>query len=232
MNIQQPAASSGRKRQVFLVDDHPIVRDGLTQLVNREADLAVCGEAGEARAALRVIMAARPDIVVLDISLDGPDGLELLKDIREHLPDLPVLVLSMHDESVYAERALRAGANGYIMKHEASEKVLLAVRRILNREVYVSDQISEKMLRQYVGRTAGVNRSPIEDLTDRELEVYRMIGEGHGTREIAEKLHLSVKTVETYQAHIKEKMSFRSARQLVQHAIQWVISEKAHFPES
>jgi DNA-binding NarL/FixJ family response regulator len=230
VSLQQQAVLGAKKRQVFLVDDHAIVRQGLTQLVNREADLAVCGEAGEARTALRVILGARPDIVVLDISLDGPDGLELLKNLREHAPELPVLVLSMHDESVYAERALRAGANGYIMKHEAAEKVLLAMRRILNREVYVSDRVSDKMLRQYIGRTEDLKHSPIEDLTDRELEVFRMIGEGHGTRQIAEKLHLSVKTVESYQAHIKDKMSFRSARQLVQHAIQWVITEKSGGP--
>ena len=232
MTLGQRPVAGAKKRQVFVVDDHPIVRNGLTQLLNREADLSVCGEAGEAQNALGVIVEARPDVLILDISLNGPDGLDLLKEIREFMPDLPVLVLSMHDESIYAERALRAGANGYIMKHEASEKVLLAVRRILNREVYVSDQVSETMLRQYVGRSSDVTHSPIEDLTDRELEVFRMIGEGHGTREIAEKLHLSVKTVETYQAHIKEKMSFRSARQLVQHAIQWVINEKKSAPRS
>jgi DNA-binding NarL/FixJ family response regulator len=214
------------KRRVFLVDDHPIVRQGLTQLFNREADLTVCGEAGQAQNAVGVTTATKPDILVLDISLDGPDGLDLLKEVRERIPDLPVLVLSMHDESIYAERALRAGANGYIMKHEDAEKVLMALRRILNREMYVSDRIAERMLRQYIGRAAGVNRSPVEGLTDRELEVFRMIGEGYGTRQIAEKLHLSVKTVETYQAHIKEKMSFRSARQLVQHAVLWVLAEK------
>ena len=221
-----------RQNSVLLVDDHPIVRQGLQQMIDREPDLTVCGEAEEARSALQAIAVLKPDIVVMDISLNGPSGIEILRTVRQTDAKLRVLVLSMHDETVYAERALRAGANGYIMKHEAAEKVLLAMRRILNHEVYVSDHISEKMLRQYVGRTAGMMHSPIEDLTDRELEVYRMIGEGHGTREIAEKLHLSVKTVETYQAHIKEKMSFRSARQLVQHAIQWVIGEKSHVPES
>jgi DNA-binding NarL/FixJ family response regulator len=132
----------------------------------------------------------------------------------------------MHDESIYAERALRAGANGYIMKQEATEKVLVALRRILNREVYVSERIANKMLRHYIGGSAGT-RSPITDLTDRELEVFRLIGDGHGTRQIAEELHLSVKTVESYQAHIKEKLSLHSARELVQHAIQWNISEKS-----
>jgi len=145
--------------------------------------------------------------------------------VRGKYPTLPVLILSMHDESIYAERALRAGANGYIMKQEATEKVLIAVRRILNREIYVSDRVANKMLQQYIGGAEKVH-SPIADLTDRELEVFRLIGDGHSTRQIAEDLHLSVKTVETYQAHIKEKLSLKSARELVQHAIQWNIREK------
>jgi DNA-binding NarL/FixJ family response regulator len=223
---ERQLATGSKKHQVFVVDDHPIVRQGLAQLINREADLAVCGEAGEASAALQAITGARPDILIIDISLSGPDGLELLKNIRERFPHLPVLVLSMHDESIYAERAVRAGANGYIMKQEATEKVLLAMRRILHGDVYVSDRVSNKMLRQYIGRTEVASHSPIENLSDRELEVFRMIGGGYGTRQIAEELHLSVKTVESYQAHIKEKMAFRSARELVQHAIQWVIGEK------
>jgi DNA-binding NarL/FixJ family response regulator len=223
---ERQLATGSKKHQVFVVDDHPIVRQGLAQLINREADLAVCGEAGEASAALQAIAGARPDILIIDISLSGPDGLELLKNIRERFPHLPVLVLSMHDESIYAERAVRAGANGYIMKQEATEKVLLAMRRILHGDVYVSDRVSNKMLRQYIGRTEVASHSPIENLSDRELEVFRMIGGGYGTRQIAEELHLSVKTVESYQAHIKEKMAFRSARELVQHAIQWVIGEK------
>jgi len=227
MTREEEAAASPARRRVFLVDDHPVVRLGLRQLFNREPDLTVCGEAGEAQSALGAITDAKPDILVLDISLNGPDGLDLLKEVRERLPDLPVLILSMHEESIYAERALRAGASGYIMKHENAEKVLLALRRILNREMYVSDRIADKMLRQYLGRGAVAKHSPVEDLTDRELEVFRLIGEGCGTRQIAGKLHLSVKTVETYQAHIKEKMSFHSARQLVQQAIQWVIAERS-----
>jgi len=215
-----------KKSKVFVVDDHPIVRQGLALLINRESDLTVSGEAEDAQTAMQAVIAARPDILVVDISLNGPDGLDLLKEIRMRYPDLPVLILSMHDESIYAERALRAGAQGYIMKQEATEKVLVALRRILSHEIYVSERIANRMLQRYIGsRSVGGPRS-IADLTDRELEVFRLIGEGHSTRQIAEELHISVKTVESYQAHIKEKLSLRSARELVQHAIQWNITEK------
>jgi DNA-binding NarL/FixJ family response regulator len=215
------------KSKVFVIDDHPIVRQGLALLINQQPDLVVCGEAEEANSALEGITICQPDILIVDISLNGPDGLELLKAIRVRDLSLPVLILSMHDESIYAERALRAGANGYIMKQEATEIVLVALRRILNREMYVSERVASKMLRRYISGSEGVSRSPVSELTDRELEVFRLIGEGHGTRKIAEELHLSVKTVESYQAHIKDKLSLRNARELVQHAIQWAISEKA-----
>ena len=217
---------SAKKKAVFVVDDHPIVRQGLTLLINRESDLAVCGEAEEMHAALAAIPTARPDILIVDISLNGPDGLELLKNIRITLPRLPVLILSMHDESIYAERALRAGAKGYIMKQEATEKVLVALRRILGGEIYVSARIANSMLQHYVHGGNSSPQSSVSELTDRELEVFRLIGEGHGTRQIAEALHLSVKTVESYQAHIKEKLCLRSARELVQHAVEWNVREK------
>ena len=213
------------KKAVLVVDDHPLMRQGLALLINQQQDMQVCGEAEEAQAAMQAIARRRPDIMILDISLNGPDGLELLKSIRATDPDLPVLVLSMHDEAIYAERVLRARANGYIMKQEATEKVLVAVRRILNGEVYLSDRMSNKMLQQYIGGAPSVIQSRIASLSDRELEVFRLIGEGRGTREIAEELHLSVKTVETYQAHIKEKLALRSGRELIQHAIQWKINE-------
>jgi DNA-binding NarL/FixJ family response regulator len=218
--------SYAKKKMVFVVDDHPIVRQGLTLLINQESDLAVCGEAEEMHSALSAILTVRPDILIVDISLNGPDGLELLKNIRINSPRLPVLILSMHDESIYAERALRAGANGYIMKQEATEKVLVALRRILNGEIYVSEKIANSMLQHYVRGATPSEHSSVSELTDRELEVFRLIGEGHGTRQIAEALHLSVKTVESYQAHIKEKLSLRSARELVQHAIEWTVREK------
>jgi DNA-binding NarL/FixJ family response regulator len=201
------------------------MRQGLALLINQQQDMQVCGEAEEAQAAMHAIAQLRPDIMILDISLSGPDGLELLKNIRASNPDLPVLILSMHDEAIYAERALRARANGYIMKQEATEKVLVAVRRILNGEVYLSERMSNKMLQQYIGGAPSMIQSRIASLSDRELEVFRLIGEGRATREIAEELHLSIKTVETYQAHIKEKLSLRSGRELIQHAIQWKINE-------
>jgi len=215
-----------RKKTVFIVDDHPLLRQGLALLIDREADLTVCGEAEEAQAALMAIGEKKPDILIVDISLNGPDGLDLLKNLRMLYPDLPVLILSMHDESIYAERALRARANGYIMKQEATEKVLVAVRRILDGEIYLSDRMANKLLHQYVSGASADAHSQLSALSDRELEVFRLIGEGRGTRQIAEKLHLSIKTVETYQAHIKDKLSLRSGRELVQHAIQAKISEK------
>ena len=216
-----------RKNRVLVVDDHPIVRQGLTLLINQESDLSVCGEAEGATGAMNVLASVKPDILIVDISLNGPDGIDLLKNVRSSHPTLPVLILSMHDESIYAERALRAGANGYIMKQEATEKVLVALRRILGGEIYVSDRIANKMLKHYIAGSGTVRNSSIADLSDRELEVFRLIGEGHGTRQIAEELHLSVKTVESYQAHIKEKLSLRSARELMQHAIQWNMNEKS-----
>lgn len=217
--------SQNGKKTVLVVDDHPLMRQGLALLINQQQDLRVCGEAEEAQAAMHAIAQLRPDIMILDISLNGPDGLDILKTIRTSNPDLPVLILSMHDEAIYAERALRARANGYIMKQEATEKVLVAVRRILNGEVYLSERMSNKMLQQYIGGAPSMIQSRIASLSDRELEVFRMIGEGRGTREIAEELHLSIKTVETYQAHIKEKLALRSGRELIQHAIQWKIGD-------
>jgi DNA-binding NarL/FixJ family response regulator len=213
------------KCRVFLIDDHPIVRQGLALFIDREPDLMVCGEADGATSALQAIRDALPNFIVLDISLDGPDGLDLLKVLRAEYPNLPVLILSMHDESAYAERALRAGANGYIMKQEATEKVLTAIRHILRGDVYLSDRLTKRMLQQFV-HGAVSPRDPLAKLSDRELEVYRLIGAGHGTRQIADELHVSTKTVESYQAHIKEKLLLRNARELVQHAIESSVNEK------
>ena len=216
-----------QKKTVFVVDDHPLLRQGLAMLINRESDLMVCGEAEEAPTAMKALAAARPDIVIADISLNGPDGLDLLKNLRILYPDLPVLILSMHDESIYAERALRARANGYIMKQEATEKVLVAVRRILDGEIYLSYRMANRLLQQYMSGQTAETDSRLTALSDRELEVFRLIGDGLSTRRIAEVLHLSMKTVESYQAHLKEKLSLRTGRELMQHAIQWKLSEKS-----
>jgi len=213
--------------RVFIVDDHPVVRQGLALLINREADLAVCGDAADAPSALQRLDALQPDIVILDLSLNGPDGLDLLKTIRGRNGALPVLVLSMLDESLYAERALRAGASGYIMKQEATEKVLVAIRRILGGGIYLSDRMANKVLHHFVGGSPAGENSPLSELTDREMEVFRLIGKGNSTRQIAEQLHISVKTVESYQAHIKEKLSLKNARELMQSAMRYGFGDNA-----
>ena len=221
---QKTQSSTDRrdKRTVLIVDDHPIVRQGLAQLINQEKDLEVCGQAGDAHEALQAIRQFHPDMVIVDIGLGDTSGVELIKDLKVQYPDLPVLTLSMYDEAVYGERALRAGAKGYVMKQEATEKVVTAIRHVLAGEVYVSSGMAAKMVSKFVGggtRTAG---SPADTLSDRELEVFRMIGEGFSTREMAEKLHLSVKTVETYRAHIKDKMGLQDTNELLRSAIRWV----------
>jgi DNA-binding NarL/FixJ family response regulator len=210
------------KRRVLIVDDHPIVRQGLAQLINQEKDLEVCGQAEEAHEAMQAIHQLQPDLVIVDIALKDTSGMELIKDLKVRYPNLPVLTLSMHDEAVYGERALRAGAKGYIMKQEATENVVTAIRRVLAGEVYVSNRMAASMVSKLVGGGARAIGSPAETLSDRELEVFRMIGEGYSTREMAEKLHLSIKTIETYRAHIKDKLGLQDANELLRSAIQWV----------
>jgi DNA-binding NarL/FixJ family response regulator len=209
------------KSRILLVDDHPIVRQGLSELINNEKDLVMSGTAEDLNKALEAIETLKPDLVIVDISLKGSNGIELLKNIKVRYPKMLVLMLSMHDESLYAVRALRAGASGYIMKQEATEKVLTAIRRVLNGEIYLSEKMEKKMMQQLVGGRAARSGSPIEDLSDRELEVFNLIGQGHGTRQIAEELHLSIKTIESHRAHIKEKLNLKNATELVQYAIQW-----------
>ena len=218
----QGGTNSRGKRMVLIVDDHPIVRQGLALLINQEKDLEVCGQAEDAHEAMQAIGRLDPDMVIVDIGLKDTSGIELIKDLKIQHPDLPVLTLSMYDEAVYGERALRAGARGYVMKQEATEKVVTAIRCVLAGEVYVSSGMAAKMVSKFVGggtRTAG---SPADSLSDRELEVFRMIGEGFSTREMAEKLHLSIKTVETYRAHIKDKLGLEDANELLRSAIRWV----------
>ncbi len=225
----QSKTGSREKRHILIVDDHPIVRQGLAQLIDQEPDLSVCGQAENAHDALSVIKTLDLDLVVVDITLKETSGMELIKDIKTRYPNLPVLTLSMHDEAIYAERALRAGAKGYIMKQEATERVVTAIRRVLKGEVYISDDMAAKMVSKMVGRVSGKGASPVERLSDRELEVFRLIGAGYGTREMADKLHLSIKTIETYRAHIKDKLGVQDANELLRSAIQWVNSEsRAH----
>jgi DNA-binding NarL/FixJ family response regulator len=226
----QPKNQSGlrkAKTRVLLIDDHPILRRGLAQLINQEADMSVCGEAEDAPKAFELVGTLHPDVAVVDISLKSGNGIELIKNVKARYPELPMLVLSMHDESLYAERALRAGGLGYIMKEEAIEQVLIAIRRVLTGEIFLSDKMKSKMLQQLAnGRTKAVV-SPIEHLTDRELEVFRLIGEGHSTRQIAGELHLSVRTVEAYREYIKAKLNLKNSTELVQHAFHWVHHEAA-----
>ncbi len=209
------------KHRIVIVDDHPIVRQGLAQLIEQEDDLHICGQAEDAHEAIRAIRELNPDLVIVDISLRTSSGIDLIKDIKAQFPALPVLTLSMHDEALYAERALRAGARGYIMKQEAPEEVVTAIRRVLAGTTYVSQGMAAKMVNKIVAGPGEKNASPVDRLSDRELEVFRLIGEGYGTREMAEKLYLSVKTIETYRAHIKEKLNLQDANELLRAAIRW-----------
>ena len=212
------------KAKIVIVDDHPIVRQGLKELINHENDLTVCGQAGDAHQAIKIIKSLSPDMVIVDITLKEKNGMELIKDIKVQYPNLPVLALSMHDETLYAERAIRAGARGYIMKQQATEKVVAAIRKVLKGEVYISERMVAKVMGKLAGVKTETSVSPLDCLSDRELEVFLMIGKGHGTRQIARKLHLSIKTIETYRSHIKEKLNFGDSTELLQYAIQWVNS--------
>jgi len=222
---KREAKSRKEENKILILDDHPIVRRGLAELIDQEEDLMVCGQAEDAYDAMEAIKTLKPDLVIVDISLKEKSGIEVIKDIKAQYPALIVLILSMHDESLYAERALRAGARGYIMKQEATEKVITAIRKVLSGQVYVSNRMAARMVGKFVGGGPDVGASEIDRLSDRELEVFCLIGQGHGTREIAEKLHLSVKTIETYRAHIKEKLNLTSAAELLRYAIRWVSSE-------
>jgi DNA-binding NarL/FixJ family response regulator len=214
------------KRTVFLVDDHPLVREWLTNLINQQPDLAVCGEAESAPQALQTIAAAKPEVAIVDLSLQDSSGIELIKDLKQCQPEVAVLVLTMHDELHYAERALRAGARGYIMKRETTRKVIGAIRQVLAGKLYVSDSVAMAMTAQFVEGKTLAGSSPVEQLSDRELEVFELLGQGRGTREIAETLRVSMKTVQAYCARIKEKLNLGSATELLREAIRW--NESTH----
>lgn len=212
--------------RVVIVEDHPMFREQLRVLIEKEDDLTVCGEADNVPAALALIQRLRPHLAIIDITLKGASGLDLLKDLRAHEIELPVLVLSMHDESLYAERALRAGARGYITKQEASAKVMTAIRQVLGGEIYLEPQFMRRMVHKVVARSDDTAR-PIDRLTDRELEVFELIGQGRTTREIGSRLSVGLTTVDTYRARIKEKLQLENAAQLHAEASRWVIERTA-----
>lgn len=228
-NAEPPVTPPKKKAEgatrVLLVDDHPVTRQGVAVLINQENDLVVCGEASSAPAAIDLVQREKPDLAIVDITLKTTSGIELLKNMRALAPQMPVLVMSMHDESLYAERALRAGAMGYIMKHEASDKVLLAIRRVLSGELFLSDKMKEKMLHRLVHNRKEEVVFSMDTLSDREMEVFQLIGNGYSTRQIAQQLNLSVKTIDSYREHLKVKLGLKAGADLVRHAIQWVRSE-------
>jgi DNA-binding NarL/FixJ family response regulator len=207
-------------RRVLIVDDHPMMREGLAQLIEHEPDLCAAHQADNAAQALQLIEAGLPDLVLLDISLPDKNGLEVIKDLHALHPALPILVVSMHDETLYAERVLRAGGRGYIMKQEGGKKLMQAIRHVLSGQIYVSESMSAKILAIFSGHRTNT-QSPIEQLTDREFEVFQLIGQGHGTRQIAQRLHLSVKTVEVHRGNIKKKLQLQSGNDVIRYAIRW-----------
>ncbi len=216
-----PAASI-RKFRIFLVDGHPVTREGLSTLIQRETDLEVCGAVGSPAEAVSAIQATQPDMMITDMSIPGRNGIEFIKDIHAVLPALPILVLSMHDETFYAERALRSGARGYLMKEASPQKLMEVIRLILSGGSFVSPQISARLVDAAIGRRPRGSNSPIEKLSDREFEVFQHIGNGKSTKEIAGTLHLSPKTVDVHRGRIKQKLQIRDAISLLHHAVRWV----------
>lgn len=220
--------SNQHKKRIILVDDHPILRKGMQDIINAELDFEVVGQFESAEQMINDYEKLDPDLVIIDISLPGMNGVELVKHLYARDPDLKNMVVSRHDESLYAERVLRAGAKGYIMKHEASDIIIKAIRKVLNGRIYVSDEISEKMLLNMATGNKDAIESPMEVLSDRELEVFELTGKGNSTRHIADKLHLSVKTVESYRARIKTKLNLENATELMRHAVKWVENDNVH----
>ena len=209
--------------RVFVADDHPIIRQGMVLLISQDPGLRVCGQAEKPSEVLQTISQAKPDVAILDLSFgEGIEGLQLVRQLRASYPKLRILVLSMHDESVFAERLLRAGANGYIMKQEAANKVLIAIHSVLRGEGYMSDKMKEKLLRKVTDGKTYLSASPLDTLSDREVEVFGLIGRGFGTRKIAEDLHVSIKTIESHREHIKRKLDIGNSSELVQRAVQWL----------
>jgi DNA-binding NarL/FixJ family response regulator len=223
--MQPKRAPSSSRIRVFLVDDHPIVRRGFQLLLGMEPGMMVCGEADSSPAALQKIIALKPDVAIIDLSLKGSGGLELIKQLRAQGLKLKLLVFTMRDEAIYAERALRAGADGYITKEEGTEKAIEAIRLLMQGKRYVSEKVAEKMMDTLVGGNPGA-QGAVQSLSDRELEVLELIGRGLGSREIAEKLHLSIKTVESHREHLKAKLGLTRATELVSYAFRWMHDEQ------
>jgi DNA-binding NarL/FixJ family response regulator len=219
-----PHAQQKRIR-ILLVDDHPMVRERLADVINREADLMVSGEAEDRHGAIEAILAQPPDLVIVDLKLKNSDGLELIKDIRARWPKMRMLVVSMHDESLYAERVIRAGASGYITKQEATRKILLAIRRVLTGSIYLNEKTASRLISRLMTNADQPTATPAESLADREFQVFELIGRGLNTHDIAHQLHIAVKTVETYRARIKQKLSLKDASELLQLAIAWSRSQ-------
>jgi DNA-binding NarL/FixJ family response regulator len=225
---ESKVSPSPAKHRILLVDDHPITRQGVGVLINQEADLEVIGETDSAPGAIALLHKQPADLAIIDITLKTTNGIELMKHIRVLAPDMPVLVMSMHDEGVYAERAMRAGARGYIMKQEASSRVLTAIRTVLAGELHLSDRMKERMLHRLVNNRKEEVRFSIDTLSDREMEVFQLIGEGYSTRQVAAKLNLSVKTIDSYREHLKLKLQLESGKDLVRYAIQWMKGASAN----
>jgi DNA-binding NarL/FixJ family response regulator len=224
--LQPGKVVASARKKILLVDDHPMMLVGLKTLIDAEPDLMVCAQARDAETALREIPNSRPDLVITDVSMPGRGGLELIKDLKSLHAGLPVLVISMHDEMLHAERALRAGARGYLMKEAGGEKMLEAIRKVLAGQIHVSEQISAKILDVFSSRRPQSIASPIEKLTDREFEIFQLIGQGLGTKAIAQRLNLSSKTIDVHRAHIKEKLELPDATSLVRHAVRWAETER------
>jgi DNA-binding NarL/FixJ family response regulator len=224
MALHTHSQKLSQKKRIVLVDKHPVFRHGLMQLINQQTDLVACGEADDAHTALALIVNLKPDLAVVDLALKKSLGIELIKDLKVQHSSLPVLVLSMHEESLYTERALRAGARGYIMKDEPGEEILLAIRRVLNGRIYLSHDMGTKLLSPLVNGGVDVSHSPVDRLSDRELEVFQLLGKAYETRQIAETLRVSVKTVESYREHIKVKLNLENSTQLIRKAVEWVQS--------
>jgi len=217
---EPPRPSGPPKKRILIVDDHAIMRDGLTEVINREPDLEICGQAGDAFAGLELAASTKPDLAVVDINIGGKNGLELIKDLNVQQPQVAILVLSAHDETLYAERVLRAGGRGYVMKSEGSDRLVAAVREVLAGEIAVSTKVSEKILHLVAGKSTDI--SPVERLTDRELEIFQLIGGGKDNTRIGDHLHISPKTVEVHRAHIKNKLKISSNAELIAFAARWI----------